>query len=296
MRRVHREATEHVGANRLGRNGMRGRVHREGLDGTGDGNEAWRTAERRKRPCVRSATVETGSCSSGGVWRTAKRRKRTSYGRNGGPVDREGCGVPQNGGNGPPTVETGVLFIGRGVAYRKTGLHGILFISTVDLLQPPRATVHPPSTSSSLHLRLFIHGLLFIQPPPRATPPATVQPALSTGSCSTTPPWATVHPALHRLLFIQPSTGSSCSSSPPRGPVHPAPTGSIDRGPVHPEATPRGPVHPPPPGTVHPNPPSNAHCSSRGSIDRLQLAAVAKESLDRVQLTAIDRSLGFSNA
>ena len=39
------------------------------------------------------------------------------------------------------TVEMGVLFIGRGVAYRKTGLHGILFISTVDLLQPPRATV-----------------------------------------------------------------------------------------------------------------------------------------------------------
>ena len=60
------------------------------------------------------------------------------------------------------TVETGVLFIGRGVAYRKMGLHGILIISTVDPLQPPRATVHPPSTSSSLHLRLFIHGLLFI--------------------------------------------------------------------------------------------------------------------------------------
>ena len=39
MRRVHREATECVGANRLGRNGMRGRVHREGLDGTGDVNE-----------------------------------------------------------------------------------------------------------------------------------------------------------------------------------------------------------------------------------------------------------------
>src|SRR3954471_18433915 len=49
MRRVHREATERMGANRLGRNGMRGRVHREGLDGTGDGNEAWRTAQRRKR-------------------------------------------------------------------------------------------------------------------------------------------------------------------------------------------------------------------------------------------------------
>ena len=60
MRRVHREATERVGANRLGRNGMRGRVHREGLDGTGDGNEAWRITERRKRPCVRPATFETG--------------------------------------------------------------------------------------------------------------------------------------------------------------------------------------------------------------------------------------------
>ena len=32
-----------------GGNGMRGHVHREGLDGTGDGNEAWRTAERRKQ-------------------------------------------------------------------------------------------------------------------------------------------------------------------------------------------------------------------------------------------------------
>ena len=47
--RVHGEATERVGANRLGRNGMCGRVHRDGLDGIGDGNEAWRTAERRKR-------------------------------------------------------------------------------------------------------------------------------------------------------------------------------------------------------------------------------------------------------
>ena len=105
-----------------------------------------------------------------------------------------------------PTVETGVLFIRRGVVYRKTGLHGILFISTVDPLQLPRATVHPPSTSSSLHLRLFIHGLMFIiQPPPRATPLATVQPALSTGSCSTT---------LHGILFILPST-VYCSSCPP---------------------------------------------------------------------------------
>ena len=144
----------------------------------------------------------------------------TSYGRNGVLLEETDlCWCA--------TVEMGVLFIGRGVAYRKTGLHGTLFISTVDPLPPPRATVHPPSTSSSPHLRLFIHGLLFIQPPPRATPPATVQPPLSTGSCSTTPPRATVHPPLHRLLFIQPSTGSSCSSSPPRGPVHPPPTGLI---------------------------------------------------------------------
>src|SRR3990170_8602596 len=76
-----------------GGNGTRA-VHREptGMDGTADGNEAWHTAERRKRSCVRPSTVETGSCSSGGVWRTTKRRKRTSYGRNGGPIDREGCG------------------------------------------------------------------------------------------------------------------------------------------------------------------------------------------------------------
>ena len=49
MRRVHQEAPKRVGANRLGRNRMRHRVHWEGLDGTGDGNEAWRTAQRRKR-------------------------------------------------------------------------------------------------------------------------------------------------------------------------------------------------------------------------------------------------------
>ena len=165
------------------------------------------------------------------------------YGRNGGPVDREGCGVPQNGRNGPSTVETEVLFIGRGVVYRKTGLHGILFISTVDLLQPPRAPVHQASTvrySIGYYSTTPLHGLLFNHP--------------STGYCSSTPPPSTVHPALHGVvLFIQPSTGS-CSSSPPRGPVHPAPTSSIDRGPVHPEAIPRGPVHRPPPGTVHPNP------------------------------------------
>ena len=31
------------------------------------------------------------------------------------------------------TIDTWVLFIGRCVVYRKTGLHGILSISTIDL-------------------------------------------------------------------------------------------------------------------------------------------------------------------
>ena len=119
------------------------------------------------------------------MWHIAKRTKRTSYGRNGGPVDREGCGVPQNGRNGLPTVETGVLFIGRGVAYRKMGLQPIMFISTVDLLQPPPATVHP---------RALVH------------PASTAH--SSTGYCSTSP--------LHGVLLNHPSTGYY-SSSPPRG-------------------------------------------------------------------------------
>ena len=157
--------------------------------------------------------------------------KRTSYGRNGGLVHREGCGVPQNRTprdtvhlhRRPPPASTG---------YRRP---------------PPAST---GSCSSSLH-RALLHRLLFNHPSTGTPPPSTVHPALhTTGSCSTTPP----RPPLHRLLFIQPST---------------------PRGPVHPEAT--------RPLTVHP-------------IDRLQLAAASKESLHRVQLTAIDRSLGFSNA
>ena len=83
MRRVHREAMERVVANWLGRNEMRCRVHREGLDGTADGKEAWRTAEQRKRPCVRP---------------TMSKRDH---------VHREGSSIPQNGGNRPPMVETG---------------------------------------------------------------------------------------------------------------------------------------------------------------------------------------------
>ena len=141
--------------------------------------------------------------------------------------------------------------------------------SIVDLLQPPPA--------------LFTHRLLFIQPPPHAPPPATIQPALSMRSFLTTPTWATVHPALHRLLFNQPSTGS-CGSSPPWGPVHPPPTGSIGVLFIQRQRPllPRGPVHPTPTRNCSSNPPTTLHCSSRGSVDRLQLAEVAKESLDRV--------------
>ena len=138
----------------MGQNGMCGRVHRDGLDGTSDGNEAWHTAERRKR----TSYVPNGVLLIGrGV---AYRKTDETY----------LCWST--------TVETGVLFIGRGVAYRKTGLHGILFISTVDLLQPPRATVdllqpprspvHPASTvrysigyCSTTTPRAPLHRLLF---------------------------------------------------------------------------------------------------------------------------------------
>ena len=181
-------------------------------------------------------------------------------------------------------VEMGFLFIGWGVVYHKTGLHGLLFISTIDLLQPPRATVHRPSISSSLHLRLFVHELLFIQPPLLLHRLLFNQPS----------PWGPVQPHVHGLLFIQPST-CYYSTIPPRGPAHPTlhrvlfiQPNRLDRGPVHPAATAsttKGSCSSnPPPGTVLP-PPNNAHCSSReggGMVDQLQLAAVAKESLDRV--------------
>ena len=48
-----------------------------------------------------------------------------------GPVYREGSGVPQNGGNGPPTVETRVMFIGTGVAYRKMEETDLCWSATV---------------------------------------------------------------------------------------------------------------------------------------------------------------------
>ena len=176
--------------------------------------------------------------SVGGVWRNAKWTKPTSYGR------------------------YGVLFIRRGVAYRKTGLHGMLFISTVDLLQPPRAPVHPASTgscSSSLH-RALLQRLLFNHP--------------STIYCSSSPPH-------HGVMFIHPSTGT-----PPPSTVHPAlhhTTGCCSS---------RGNA------TAHcsSNPPCNAHCSSQRQHRSTSVSSSSEEIARSGQLTAIDRSLGFSNA
>ena len=59
---------------------------------------AWTEQAMKTRPCV----PHNGG---NGLVFDRPRSKR-------GPVDREGCGIPQNGGNGPPTVETGVLLNG----------------------------------------------------------------------------------------------------------------------------------------------------------------------------------------
>ena len=125
------------------------------------------------------------------------------------PVHREGPGVPQNGVNGPPTVEMGVMLIGRGVSYYKTDETDLCWSTTFEMGGGVWRTAKrdstgycssPPSTSSSLHglpsASSSLHGLLFIQLPPRATPSATVQ------------------PPLHGLLFIQPYT-VYCTSCPP---------------------------------------------------------------------------------
>src|SRR4051812_41271527 len=61
------------------------------------------------------------SCSSGGLGRNKRWKQGIEYHTmeetdvlhsERGPVDWEGSGVPQNGGNGPPTVEMGVLLTG----------------------------------------------------------------------------------------------------------------------------------------------------------------------------------------
>ena len=188
-----------------------------------------------------------------------------NYDQNRGPVHREGCGVPQN------ETPRDIVHLHRRPPPASTGYCS----SSIVLLQPapttvhPWAPVHPASTarsSTGYYSTSPLHGVLFNHP--------------STGYCSSNPPPAIVQPALHWLLFNLPSMGSY-SSSRPRDPVHPRATGSTDRGPVHPVATPRGPFHPTPAGNCTSKPHNNAHCSSRGSIDRLQLAAVAKESVDR---------------
>src|SRR5918995_388979 len=131
------------------------------------------------------------------------------------PVHREGSGVPQNGGNRPPTIETGVLFIGKGLAYCKTDETDLLQSkwgscssgrvwrtakrtkrTCVGALRSKRGSCSsggvwhtakwdstgycssPPSTPSSLHGLLFIH---------RRPPPASTYDYSSIGSYSSSP-------------------------------------------------------------------------------------------------------------
>ena len=98
-RRVHGEATECAV--------FMGRQRNASCSSGGNGTRGSQPARSERN---------AWSCSSGGLGRN----RRWKRGLNEGPVDREGSSVSQNGGNGPPTVETGVLLIGRGVAYRKT--------------------------------------------------------------------------------------------------------------------------------------------------------------------------------
>ena len=80
-----------MGSQPAGRNGMRGRVHPEGLDGTCDGNEACRTAQRRKwASYVRNGVLLIGR---GVAYRKTEETDLLRSKR--GPVDREGCGIPQ---------------------------------------------------------------------------------------------------------------------------------------------------------------------------------------------------------
>ena len=145
-----------------------------------------------------------------------------------------------------------------------SSLHGLLFIHR---RPPPASTCDCSSTgscSSSLH-RALLHRLLFNQPSPRAP----VQPPLH-GLLFIQPSTVYCSSILHEVvLFIQPSTGS-CSSSPNR----------LDRsGSCSSRDNTTGSCSSTPTENCSSKHPNNAHCSSRGSIDRLQLAAIAKESL-----------------
>ena len=160
-------------------------------------------------------------------------------------------------------VETGFLFIGRGVAYRKTEETDLCWSATskqgscssrgVWRTAKQDSTGYcssPPLTSSNLHglpsTSSSLHGLLFIQPPPRATPPATVQPPLhghpSTLYCSSSPPH-------HGVLFNHPSTSTPTPST-----VHPA---------LHTMGSCPSRGNPTAHYSSNPPPPRNTHCSSR---------------------------------
>ena len=183
------------------------------------------------------------------------------------PVHREGSGVPQNGGNRPPTVH-----LHRRLPPVSTGYCS----STVDLLQPPpvtvhpRAPVHPASTarySTGYCSTSPLHGVLFNHP--------------STGYCSSSPPPSTIHPALHGVvLFIQPSTGS-CSSSPNR----------LDRsGSCSSRGNTTGSYSSTPTGNCSSKPPQQ-HSLFIQRQHRSASVSSSSEGITRVQLTARDRSI-----
>src|SRR3954469_540508 len=147
-------------------------------------------------------------------------------GRNGGPVDREGCGIPQNGGNrlvlerygrnGGPVHREGCGVPQNGSPRDTVHLHRRpppactgYCSSTVDLLQLPPATVHPRAPVHPASTVRYSTGYCSTSPLPRL-----LFNHPSTGYCSSCPPPSTVHPGLHGVvLFILPSMGS-CSSSP----------------------------------------------------------------------------------
>ena len=159
---------------------------------------------------------------------------------------------------------------GRGVAYGKTDETNLCWSATVET-----------GGRGVAYCIMGLHGILLISTVDLLEPPRATVDLLQ-------PPWAPVHPAStarlhHRLLFNHPSTGT-----PPPSTIHPSLHGVV----LFIQRQRHGVLHPPPPLTVHP-PPSTLTVHP---IVWLQLAVVAKESLDWVQFTAIDRSLGFSNA
>ena len=134
---------------------------------------------RWNRGLVYRKTVETDFCSSsygqnrvlligrGVAYRKTEETdfSSTPYSRNGGPVHQEGCGVPQN------RTPRDTVHLHRRPPPASMGYCS----STVDLLQPPPATVRP-----------------------RRLPPASTSYCSSMGTCSF---------ILHWLLFNHPSTG-----------------------------------------------------------------------------------------